>query len=50
MAGLPPAFIMTAGVDIIRDEGILYAKRLRKFGVPVRWMHYEGAYHAILNM
>ena len=41
--GLCPALICTAGIDILRDEGIHYAQKLRKFGVPVEWKHYEGA-------
>lgn len=39
--GLPPAMICTAGVDILRDEGILYAERLKEFNVPVQLNHYE---------
>ncbi|KAL3124690.1 hypothetical protein niasHT_001527 [Heterodera trifolii] len=50
LEGLCPAMICTAGVDILRDEGILYAQRLRQFGVAVEWKHYEYAYHGILNM
>uniref|UniRef100_A0A914HGK6 Alpha/beta hydrolase fold-3 domain-containing protein n=1 Tax=Globodera rostochiensis TaxID=31243 RepID=A0A914HGK6_GLORO len=50
LEGLCSAMICTAGVDILRDEGILYAQRLRQFGVSVEWKHYEHAYHGILNM
>ncbi|KAI6173604.1 Arylacetamide deacetylase [Aphelenchoides besseyi] len=50
LEGLPPALIMTAGVDILRDEGILYAKRLKEFNVPTKWNHYESAFHGVLNM
>uniref|UniRef100_A0A915DW24 Alpha/beta hydrolase fold-3 domain-containing protein n=1 Tax=Ditylenchus dipsaci TaxID=166011 RepID=A0A915DW24_9BILA len=42
LTGLPPAMIVTAGVDILRDEGVLYARRMRDFGVPVQWSHYEA--------
>lgn len=42
--GLCPALICTAGIDILRDEGIHYAQKLRTFGVPVEWKHYEGEY------
>lgn len=50
LEGLPPALIMTAGVDILRDEGALYSKRLKQFNVPAKWLHYEAAFHGILNM
>uniref|UniRef100_A0A183CHI5 Abhydrolase_3 domain-containing protein n=1 Tax=Globodera pallida TaxID=36090 RepID=A0A183CHI5_GLOPA len=50
LEGLCSAMICTAGVDILRDEGILYTQRLRQFGVAVEWKHYEHAYHGILNM
>ncbi|VDM37335.1 unnamed protein product [Toxocara canis] len=48
--GLPPAMIITAGYDILRDEGILYAKRLQSFSVAVQWNHYPAAYHGVINM
>lgn len=48
--GLPQALILTAGVDILRDEGVMYGKRLKQFNVPVKWHHYEAAFHGILNM
>jgi acetyl esterase/lipase len=50
LEGLPPALIMTAGVDILRDEGVMYAKRLKEFNVPTKCNHYEAAFHGILNM
>lgn len=50
LQGLAPAMVVTAGVDILRDEGALYVKRLESFGVPVQWNHYGGAYHGILHM
>ena len=50
LEGLPEAMIITVGIDILRDEGILYGKRLESFDVPVKWFHYERAFHGILNM
>jgi acetyl esterase/lipase len=50
LEGLPEAMIVTAGVDILRDEGILYGKKLESHKVPVAWYHYEAAFHGILNM
>jgi acetyl esterase len=36
LAGLPPAFIATAGWDPLHDEGVAYAERLRAAGVAVK--------------
>uniref|UniRef100_A0A0N4Z145 Abhydrolase_3 domain-containing protein n=1 Tax=Parastrongyloides trichosuri TaxID=131310 RepID=A0A0N4Z145_PARTI len=47
---LPEAMIITCGYDILRDEGILYAKKLARKGVSVDWKHYPLAYHGIMNM
>jgi acetyl esterase len=45
LAGLPPAFVLTGGLDPLRDEGILYAMRLMADGVPVELHNVPGAYH-----
>uniref|UniRef100_A0A7E4WCC3 Abhydrolase_3 domain-containing protein n=1 Tax=Panagrellus redivivus TaxID=6233 RepID=A0A7E4WCC3_PANRE len=50
LTGLAPAMIVTAGIDILRDEGILYSKLLESYDVPVKWYHYESAFHGIMNM
>lgn len=43
--GLPPAYIQVAGLDILRDEGILYESLLRKAGVPTKLDAYPGLPH-----
>lgn len=47
---LPPAFILTCEYDVLRDEGFLYARRLRNSGVAVTHRHYDSGYHGFLNL
>ena len=50
LAGLPPAYVLTAGADPLRDEGDDYAERLRQAGVPVTYKHYPGQFHGFFTM
>ena len=43
--GVPAAYIETAEFDCLRDDGILYAERLRQFGIPVELYNTEGTMH-----
>lgn len=48
-AGLPPATVVTAGFDPVRDDGIHYAEALHADGVPVELMNYEDTIHGFIN-
>ncbi|MGC2775290.1 MAG: alpha/beta hydrolase [Bradyrhizobium sp.] len=50
LVGLPPAYVLTAGADPLRDEGDEYARRLREAGVPVTHRTHPGQFHGFFTM
>ena len=50
LSGLPEAFVVVAGYDPLRDEGVDYARRLIEAGNRVRLSHYDGMIHGFYLM
>jgi acetyl esterase len=45
LKGLPPALVQVAGADVLRDEGLAYARRLDAAGVDTTVVRYENLIH-----
>jgi acetyl esterase len=50
LSGLPPAFVLTAGFDPLRDEGRQYADALAKAGTPSQYLCFERQIHGFITM
>lgn len=48
--GLPPATVITAQIDPLMSDGVMYANHLKKAGIPVRYQNYNGVSHEFFGM
>ena len=49
LKGMPPAFVITAECDPLRDDGEAYADRLRELGIAARYKRYPGMFHGFMG-
>jgi acetyl esterase len=50
LTGVAPATVLTAGFDVLRDEGAAYAEQLADAGVPTDHDHYPSLAHGFLSL
>lgn len=49
LSGMPPTLIVTAGFDMLRDQGSAYAQKLKDNGVPVDYINYPSLIHGFMQ-
>uniref|UniRef100_A0A3Q2XPQ9 Neutral cholesterol ester hydrolase 1 n=1 Tax=Hippocampus comes TaxID=109280 RepID=A0A3Q2XPQ9_HIPCM len=49
LAKTPDAYVLTCEFDVLRDDGLMYAERLRRAGVRVTSDHYEDGFHGCIS-
>ena len=49
LKGLPEAYVLTSEFDVLHDDGILYAQRLKDAGVKVTWKNYAEGHHGMTS-
>jgi acetyl esterase len=49
LAGVPPAYVAVAAHDVLRDDGLAYARALREAGVEAEAVVFEGMVHGFLR-
>jgi acetyl esterase len=50
LSNLPPALIINADHDVLLDDGVAYANRLKHAGIPVQHTIYPGIIHTFINL
>ncbi|EDL81059.1 rCG30884, partial [Rattus norvegicus] len=50
IAQLPETLLVSNEYDVLRDDSILYKKRLEDQGVPVTWCHLEDGFHGCIML
>lgn len=50
LGNLPDAYVVTCQYDVLRDEGYLYAQRMKEFGTKVTYVNYESGFHGMINV
>ncbi|NWI21135.1 ADCL4 protein, partial [Crypturellus soui] len=48
IAQLPETFVLSCEFDVLRDDALLYKKRLEDHGIKVTWCHLEQGFHGII--
>ena len=49
VSDLPEMLIVTVEQDVLRDDGVWYAKYLRDAGVTVHHHHYQAGFHGLMS-